>query len=66
MQRGAHLLRSYVGYIGADEVFEIARRIELLEASEMEKSLPSLINELQDAFTRLRDILEWLKNGMEA
>lgn len=66
VKAAVHSVKSSAGNIGAEQVSDIARKIEMLEPSEVEKSLPPLILELEDAFNRLRKILERLKRGMEA
>ena len=66
VEAAVHSVKSSAGNIGAERVFDIASRIELLEASEVEKSLPPLIIELEGAFSRLLGILEKVKKGTKA
>ncbi|MCH8327616.1 MAG: Hpt domain-containing protein [Candidatus Marinimicrobia bacterium] len=66
VEAAVHSVKSSSGNIGAERVFDIANRIELLEGSEVEKFLPSLIIELEESFSRLRGILEKVKKGTKA
>lgn len=66
VKAATHSLKSSAGNIGAEQVSDIARKIELLEPSEAKESLPSLIIELEDAFNRLREILESVVKGKKA
>lgn len=66
VEAAVHSVKSSSGNIGAERVFDIAKRIEMLEASEVEKSLPPLIIELEGAFSRLRGILEEVQKGTKA
>lgn len=66
VEAAVHSVKSSSGNIGAERVFDIANRIEMLEVPEVEKSLPPLIIELEGAFSRLRGILEKVKKGTKA
>ena len=66
VKAAVHSVKSSSGNIGAERVFDIASRIELLAAPEAVNSLPSLIIELEETFSVLHKKLETLQEGSKA
>ena len=65
VERAVHSLKSSAGNIGAEALMELAGRIEQLAGEKKGESIPSLLNELEEAFSRLRSRLEMLRKGGE-
>ena len=61
-----HSVKSSAGNIGAEQVFDIARQIEMLKPSEVDKSLAPMIIELEDAFSILHKKIDLMREETKA
>ncbi len=65
VERAVHALKSSAGNIGANALMELAGRIEQLAEEQKGGSIPPLLHELEEAFSRLRVRLEIFRKGGE-
>jgi len=65
VERAVHALKSSAGNIGANALMELAGQIEQLAEEQKGASIPPLLRELEEAFSRLRSRLEMISKGGE-
>ncbi len=65
VERAVHSLKSSAGNIGAEALMELAGQIEQLAEEQKGASIPPLLHELKEAFSRLRLRLEMISKGGE-
>jgi HPt (histidine-containing phosphotransfer) domain-containing protein len=63
VERAAHSIRSSAGNVGAEELREIAGRIETLASKRDHAGLLPLLSDLDEAFQKAKAILEQEKRG---
>lgn len=66
VQRAVHPIKSSAGNVGARHVRCIASQIEQLALEKKEESIPSLLRDLDEAYSQAKTHLEQHRNGMEA
>ncbi len=65
VERAAHSVKSSAGNIGALALLELSGQIEQLAEEKKGESIPPLLRELEEAFSRLGTRLEGIKNEVE-
>jgi HPt (histidine-containing phosphotransfer) domain-containing protein len=63
VERAAHSIRSSAGNVGAEELRDIASKIEMLASKRDHAGLHPLLADLEQAFQKAKAILEQEKRG---